>query len=320
MPGVVNTTDTFATNQVITSTLMNNIIDQTFFTTDALANGTLALSSGKMKVATTGITANEMAVNSVTVNAIADNAVTTVKILDANVTTAKIADVAVTTAKITDANITTAKIADASVTGPKLNGEQTGTAPIYGIRAWGSFDSSKNDDLGGTYSRTGTTVTLTVTAHGLIANNLVFIDFTVGSGTAPFDGLYEVASVTDANTFTVISSASTSSTGTASLKRKEIKASGNISCISAAASNPTIPPTSNDSPNDGFYVANFSIALPNANFSMFGTSSGDKDFTTGSGNDMLSGSPYNSASARILCVDFGSTGRAADFNSFAIIG
>ena len=73
MAGVVETTHTFATNEVITSTLMNNIIDQTLFTSDALSGGTLALTAGKIKVATSGITSNEMGVNSVTTNAIASS-------------------------------------------------------------------------------------------------------------------------------------------------------------------------------------------------------------------------------------------------------
>jgi hypothetical protein len=100
---------------------MNNIIDQTLFTSDALSGSTLALVAGKMKVATSGITSNEMAVNAVTANAIAADAVTTVKILDANVTTAKILDSNVTTAKILDSNVTTAKILDANVTPAKLS-------------------------------------------------------------------------------------------------------------------------------------------------------------------------------------------------------
>lgn len=79
MAGVVETTNTFATNQVITSTVMNNIIDQTLFTSDALSGSTLALVAGKIKVATSGITSNEMAVNAVTANAIADGAVTQAK-------------------------------------------------------------------------------------------------------------------------------------------------------------------------------------------------------------------------------------------------
>jgi hypothetical protein len=121
MPGVVDTSHTFATDNVVTSTLLNNIIDQTLFTSDALSGGTLALVAGKMKVATSGITSNELATNAVTSNAIVADAVVTAKIADGSVTTAKIADAQVTTAKILDANVTTAKIADANVTPAKLS-------------------------------------------------------------------------------------------------------------------------------------------------------------------------------------------------------
>lgn len=327
MPGVVNTTDTFTTNQVITSTAMNNIIDQTLFTSDAIVSGntTLTLVGGKLKVGI--ITSNEMGGSSVTSNAIAANAITTAKILDANVTPSKLADsdfgdftVASGVATLDNNVVTTAKIADANITAPKLDGAQTGTAPIYGIRAWANFNTQANTDLTGTYSRSGTTtVTITATAHGLIAGNVVFIDYTVGTGTAPFDGIYEVASVTDANTFTVISTATTASTGTAALRRKTIRASGNISCISAAATSPTIPPTSNDSVNDGFYIANFSIAMPSEDFSILGTCSATGTFTVTSGNEILSGSPINAQSARILCMD-NANERSALFNSLAIIG
>jgi hypothetical protein len=101
MAGVVNTRDTFGNNDVITSTSMNNIIDETFFTSDAIvnANTTLAVVSGKLKVGT--ITSNEMGTDAVTTTAIASNAITTAKITDANVTTAKIADAAVTFPKLT---------------------------------------------------------------------------------------------------------------------------------------------------------------------------------------------------------------------------
>lgn len=77
MAGVVETTNTFATNAVITSASLNNIIDQTLFTADALSGSTLALVSGKMKVGT--ITSNEMGPSAVTTNAIADGAVTQAK-------------------------------------------------------------------------------------------------------------------------------------------------------------------------------------------------------------------------------------------------
>jgi hypothetical protein len=52
--------------------------------------------------------------------------------------------------------------------------------------------------VSGTYSRSGTTVTATITAHGLTASETYEVDITSGDGT---DGSY-VISVTDANTIT----------------------------------------------------------------------------------------------------------------------
>jgi hypothetical protein len=327
MPGVVDTTHTFATNEVITSTLMNNIIDQTLFTSDALANSTLALTAGKIKVATSGITSNEIGVNAVTTNAIIDGAITNAKIVaSAGISLSKLASealptgITVATANLVDANVTTAKIADAAVTAPKLSGAQTGSAPVYGVRAWANFDAKSNTDAAGTFSRSGTTVTITVTGHGLIVGNLIFIDFTVGTGTVAPDGMYEVATVTDANTFTVTSAASATGTGVATLKRKTIRASGNISCISAATSSPTIPPTSNATADNGYYVANLSVAMPNANFAVIGSCSENGNFTAGSGNDFLGGFPYNAQSAGVLTMNVSPSGVDCLHNSVSIIG
>ena len=103
--GAVNTTYTFTATDTITSTKMNDIIDQTTFTDDAVFDTTLAVAAGKLKVKAQGITSNELA----------DGAVLTGKIVDANVTTAKIADDAVTTAKIADLSITVAKLGGSGI-------------------------------------------------------------------------------------------------------------------------------------------------------------------------------------------------------------
>ena len=147
MAGAVNTGYTFLDTDVITSSKMNNIIDETVMTSYAIIGSTLAVSDGKLRVNTSGITANELATGSVTTTAILDANVTTAKIADSNVTTAKIADLNVTTAKIADSNVTTAKIADANVTASKLDGAQSGDAPIFGVRAWGSFDGSASSPI-----------------------------------------------------------------------------------------------------------------------------------------------------------------------------
>jgi len=90
--GVVNTTYTFSGTDTITSAKLNNIIDDTTFTSDAIQGTTLqVVSPGKLAVSAGGITSNELASNSVTTAKIADSNVTTAKIADANVTQAKFA-------------------------------------------------------------------------------------------------------------------------------------------------------------------------------------------------------------------------------------
>jgi hypothetical protein len=70
---------------------MNNIIDETTFTSDAIQGTTLqVVSPGKLAVSAGGITSNEMAANSVVTAAITDFNVTTAKIADANVTPVKL--------------------------------------------------------------------------------------------------------------------------------------------------------------------------------------------------------------------------------------
>jgi hypothetical protein len=67
------------------------------------------------------------------------------KLADDAITTAKIDDDAVTTAKIDNDAVTTAKIDDGAITAAKLDGAQTGSAPIYGCRAWVNFDGTRDE-------------------------------------------------------------------------------------------------------------------------------------------------------------------------------
>ena len=365
MPGVVNTTDTFTANQVITSTLMNNIIDQTLFTSDALANSTLALTSGKMKVATSGITSNEMGAGAVTTNAIADGSVTPAKFstygptwgsgtfslyqqafeIGTGITSntvcfvdfhssfpvidydARIIRDSGTNAEFRIEQVGTSPIslqapggvrfADAVMPNP------SGTAPIYGIRAWVNFNAQSTASIGGTYTRTAsTTVTVdTSSDHGLIVGHAVYLDFTVGTGTAPFDGLYVVSSVVDSNTFTVVSSTTTTSTGTISLSRKTIRASGNVANVSAAYSGATIasPPSASQAVDVGFYVVNFTTAMPDANAAISGVCSQSGTLDTSSGNELVCGFIPNEKCAFISTVDVGSTARDCLHTSVQVI-
>lgn len=78
--GAVDTTYTFTATDTITSAKMNNIIDQTTITTDAIIGTTLDVASGKLKIRSSGITSNEMGASSVTATAIANGAVTPAKL------------------------------------------------------------------------------------------------------------------------------------------------------------------------------------------------------------------------------------------------
>jgi hypothetical protein len=144
--GAVNTTYTFTATDTVTSGKLNNIIDQTIMTDDAVfTGGTVEVAGGKLKVRSGSITSNELADGSVVTAKIANEAVITEKIPDSAITTIKLENstsstTGVTTAKIADSNVTTAKLANASVTAAKLDGSQSGSAPIFGVRAWVNFN------------------------------------------------------------------------------------------------------------------------------------------------------------------------------------
>jgi len=66
----------------------------------------------------------------------------------------------------------------------------------------------------GTYSQSGTTVTITITNHGLAIGDVVTIDYTSGSAT---DGDFAIATTTDDNTFTVTAASSATNSGNVSV-------------------------------------------------------------------------------------------------------
>ena len=66
----------------------------------------------------------------------------------------------------------------------------------------------------GTYSQSGTTVTISITSHGVAIGDVLTIDYTSGSAT---DGTFAVASSADANTFTVTAASSATNSGNVSI-------------------------------------------------------------------------------------------------------
>ena len=66
----------------------------------------------------------------------------------------------------------------------------------------------------GTYSQSGTTVTISITSHGVAIGDILTIDYTSGSAT---DGDFAVASVTSDDAFTVTAAASATNSGNVSI-------------------------------------------------------------------------------------------------------
>jgi hypothetical protein len=357
---VVDTTQSFASGDTVTSTTLNNIMDQSIFVAGAVVSGSgLAITTGG-QMTTSNIPGANITNLSIGGGKIINNTLSVGKLenpsfnwssasnsgsieLGTNITTngssfidfhsvfpltdreARVVRNSGANGTFSISNNGTGAIelsASSGVTFGTANmPTPSGTAPIFGCRAWVNFNGQANSDLSGTYSRSGTTsVTVTATGHGLIAGNIVFLDFTVGTGTAPFDGIYEVATIVDVNSFTVVSSTTTTSTGTVFLKRKTIRGSGNVSCVSAASQSPTIPPTSNETVANGYYIANFLTAMSNSNFAILGTCSESGNLSAGSGNDILAGSPYNEKSALITTISGGGNAVDALQNSVSIIG
>jgi hypothetical protein len=273
---VVDTTRTFTNNEQITSTKLNEIMDNSSFVSGAvvLSGGLEVTGGGQMQIASNGITTARIADLNVTTTKLSDGAITPIKLANSDFGdftvssgVATIDNNAITTVKIADSTstttgVTTSKIADANITAPKLSGTQTGTAPIFGIRAWaklnilvGASSDRTTAFKSGNYSRTTTETTITgMTDHGLKANDVIRLDFTSGTGT---DGLYTVTSAPSTSSF-VVNHTGATTTGLVTAQFVKIQGSGNISSA-------TFFDTSNNR-----VVLNFATPLPNANYATCG--------------------------------------------------
>ena len=108
-----------------------------------------------------------------------------------------------------DATVTTAEIVDAAVTAAKMSGAQSGSAPIYGARAWVSFNGT------GTVAIRGSGNVSSITDNGTG-------DYTVNFTTAIADTNYAVnltSRITATAIAPVVANLLTTTTPTASLFR-----------------------------------------------------------------------------------------------------
>jgi hypothetical protein len=309
--GAVETTYTFTATDTITSTKMNNIIDQTFMTGDAISGSTLEVtSSGRLKVRSAGITSNELASDSVTSAKILDGTIVNADInASAAIGLSKLATgalptaITIASANIVDGTIVAGDISNATITAPKLDGAQSGTAPIFGVRAWAKL----NPFVGsirtgayktGNYSRTATETTVTIVGHGLKTNDKIRLDFTSGTAT---DGLYTVTSSANANEFVVDHTGSATS-GNVTAQFVAIQGSGNVSTASWYDS------------GDDRIVLNFTTQMPNDNYATlvtgqyypgaFSDSGSEDTLGTTQLNTIYQGHVYHASNPRFLNVMF----------------
>lgn len=146
-------------------------------------------------------------------------------------------------------------ISNAAVTAAKLNGAQTGSAPIFGVRAWVNFNGTAAANIGGTYSRSGTTVTVdTTVAHNFQIGHTVYLNFESG---AAVDGAFTIATVPNSTQFTITHGTSGTTSGTVSVLRRSIRASGNVAHVTYHNS-------------AGVYSVNFTTALPDSDYAIAG--------------------------------------------------
>ncbi len=104
----------------------------------------------------------------------------------------------------------------------------TGSAPVYACRAFVNFDATSNSNISGTYSQSGTFISVAATAHNLKAGHRVYLTFSSGTALAE---LCTVASVTDANNFVATSGTSRTTSGNCTLNFRFIRAAGNVSRV-----------------------------------------------------------------------------------------
>ena len=172
--GILSKGYTFQTTEQVTAAKLHSLVDSATFTSDAV------VSSGGLSLTTGG-------------------APYKLFISDLGVNEAKLAANSVTTTKIADATITPAKLSTYAPTWTST------TTSIANSLDFASISSSTT----GTYSRTGYTITVNMTAHGMSDGTIVTLDFTSGAGS---DGSYIISGVS-ANQFTVTDTVTGSTSG-----------------------------------------------------------------------------------------------------------
>lgn len=170
----------------------------------------------------------------------------------------------------------------------------TGAAPNFLARMWVYFSGSVDADVFGTWSRSGTLVTVTMTNHKFVTGNRGYLNFNATVA----DGTYTITRVDD-NTFTVTSATSGTASGTVTSQRQTIYGYGNVSVISRIAT--------------GDYIINFEKEMPSANYGFsFVSSSSQIRIDTGN--------LPTTTGFRVQCTDSAGTATDGAYISALVVG
>ena len=127
------------------------------------------------------------------------------------------AAITVASANLVDGTIATADVADAAITAAKLNGAQTGSAPIYGCRAWVRFDGTKDTTGAASTANTNRQILASANVASVLRNSAG--DYTVTFTTAmPASDYAAIVSSTHATGLSYATNAETLTLTTSSLK------------------------------------------------------------------------------------------------------
>jgi hypothetical protein len=130
-----------------------------------------------------------------------------------------------------DASVITADIADANITAAKLSGAQTGTAPIYGCRAWVNFDGTGTIGTNQTIRGSGNVSSVYKNGTG---------DYTVTFTTAMTDGNYAVKGSCQLNSVAASMNIDLFGSGTMVAGSFRVRCSGGNAATDFIADNPVV--------------------------------------------------------------------------------
>jgi len=169
------------------------------------------------------------------------------------------------------------------------------------LAAWVNFNGTFSDTSGqsGTYACSGSTITITNTAHGLSVGDSIHAAFTRSAGDTPTitDDFFVVLTVPSADTFTIQTVVATtdqsgsvvydSDAATATAGSGPIRAAYNVSSIT-------------DNGGSGDYTINFATAMPDANYVVTMNSSINAKFTPPTLMNVLESTTPTSSSVRVV--------------------